>query len=124
LAPPAAPLTAAVPDVAPTLPLETFIEPEVPSFVPVAPTEPVDPTPAPLEPAGVPAEPFGVPVVAVFTPVEPLTVSGVVEPPPQPTAMAPRAPNKISVRENMKGTSPLNGSRALSIVKHTSPLYC
>jgi hypothetical protein len=91
----------AVPDVSPTLPLDA---PEAPPLV--VPTEPVDPTPAPLEPALVPAEPLGVPVVAALAPVDPVVmISGVVGLPPQPTAMAPRAPSNVSVRESMKGTS-------------------
>src|SRR5580658_2306070 len=99
------PLPLLVPAVPPTLPLSAPV-----GVVPATPPEVApDPPVPPAVPALAPVELLGLPVLALapltLAPVEPRFSFGVV-PPLQPTASAPRTPNKANGRKRMEGILP------------------
>src|SRR5579862_659582 len=102
-----------VPSVPPTLPLVAQDDP-LPTIAPAVAPEPGAAAVPPAVPVLACVEPLGLPELEL-APVEPtVTVSFGFGFPPQPTAMAPRTPKKVKVREGIEGT-------IASTVRHSFP---
>jgi len=104
----AAPLSAPVPlplpaPVVSPVPLVATVDPVAAVIDPDDVPELGDPVVALPLPVLVPVDPVGLPVPA-FAPVEPPFTFSVGVPPLQPTAIAPRTPNRTNVREDMEAT--------------------
>ena len=114
------PLPLPVPVVSPVVPPVATVDPVVAVIDPDDVPELGEPLVPPPLPVFVPVDPVGLPVVALAPVEPPFTFSFGVPPPLQPTAIAPRTPNRANVREGMQGTVASTVLHSLAYVNFAS----